>query len=102
MATPSEAAIQITLKTITSETVPLTVKPSDTIEDTIHCAAGALQASFGFDVSGGGKIRLIFSGREIFATEAFQWTDGCGTKTWADVGVVEDGASVIWVRFARF
>ena len=87
MATPSETAIQITLKMITSETVPLTVKPSDTIEDTIHCAAGALQASFGFDVSGGGKIRLIFSGREIFATEAFQWTDGCGTKTWADVGV---------------
>ena len=86
---------------ITSETVPLTVKPSDTIEDTIHGAAGPLQVSFGFDESGGEKVRLIFSGREIFATQAFQWTNGCGTKTWADVGVVEDGASVHWVRYAR-
>ena len=101
MATASEAPIQITLKMITSETVPLAVKPSDTIEDTIHGAAGALQASFGFNISAGEKIRLIFSGREIFFTQAFQWTEGCGTKTWADIGVVEDGAIVVWVRFAR-
>ena len=94
-----EATINITFKTITNVTVELTVKSSDSIEDTIHDAADALRV-FAFDASGGSRVCLIFGGSYIFKTTAFEWTEGCGTKSWADVEV-GDGAIIIWQTRSR-
>ena len=94
-----EATINITFKTITNVTVELTVKSSDSIEDTIHHAADALSV-FAFDASGGSRVCLIFGGSYIFKTTAFEWAEGCGTKSWADVEV-GDGAIIIWQTRSR-